>query len=139
MPNPLDAFKSIKWEGDVPPVIPIASYWQDPPEAEPVEEEPEIAALNDHDRQFFLDYLKDGGGWLNLASTNVRAVSYHYDSHTMDVEFDARRQNEMPRHYTYLAVPVQFFVDFVDAGSPGGFVWDQIRRPDAFDFTRYGF
>ena len=78
-----------------------------------------------------LDLLS--GEWIHVMSTNVEAIRYNLNDKTMDVEF------QHGRYYKYYDVPAPFFVKFTQAHSPGGFVWDEIRRPNAYHFVKFSF
>jgi hypothetical protein len=72
------------------------------------------------------------GQWIHVTSTNVEAIRYNVQDASMDVEYQDNR------FYKYLGVPPAFFIEFFNAGSPGRFVWDHIRRPNAYLYGRFG-
>lgn len=72
-----------------------------------------------------------GGSWIDMySSSNVDAIAYNPVSQRMLVAF--RRKYDRPegerRLYQYFGVPDDLYDDLFSAGSPGGTVWDRLRR-----------
>lgn len=78
------------------------------------------------------DRDKLSGDWIIVISSNVNAIKYNIETSSMDVEY------QYGRYYRYYDVPPAFFIDFFHAHSPGRFVWEHIRRPQAYTFVRFG-
>lgn len=62
------------------------------------------------------------GYWLPFHSTNVRAVKYDIDSQKMFIEFKGKGGP-----YEYDGISKEKAMTFLQAGSKGGWVWDNLR------------
>jgi KTSC domain len=67
------------------------------------------------------------GRFQRVQSSTVRSVRYDHDGRALDVTFMSGKT------YRYLNVPLEVYVDFIDAESKGGFFNDNIK--DAFVHT----
>jgi hypothetical protein len=67
------------------------------------------------------------GRFQRVQSSMVRSVRYAHDARALDITFVSGRT------YRYLSVPLEVYVDFIDAESKGEFFNDNIK--DTFVHT----
>jgi hypothetical protein len=67
-------------------------------------------------------------GWISLRSSNVRAMKYLKDKKVLQVIYS---KGDL---YSYAGVPQDTAEGLKTAGSPGSYVWNNIRKK--FAFTR---
>lgn len=76
------------------------------------------------------------GEFVPVESSNVHSAAYDYRDATLFVRFHAKKwdkevQDYVPAGpgpiYAYSYVPPQMFLDLLQAGSPGSWVWDKLR------------
>lgn len=72
-------------------------------------------------------------------SSNVEAVAYNKHSHILLVLFRRKsdRPEDTPRGYKYYDVDEELYDDLFSAGSPGGTVWERLRR-SGVSYSRFG-
>ena len=76
--------------------------------------------------------------WLHLASSNVEATRYLWDSEVLEVEFKGTDRHGEGYLYQYFNVPPNVAHDFTLTSSPGRFVWSHLR--DRYPYVRiHGF
>lgn len=68
------------------------------------------------------------GRWVEMASSNVKAIRYLWDDQILEVQF---KNNSF---YEYFQVPEAVFYAFLDYPSPGRFVWRFLR--DVYEYVR---
>ena len=66
----------------------------------------------------------------SVSSSNVRSVGYDRTTHTLEVEF------HNGGIYQYYNVPEAEFIDLVNAGSIGSYLYTHIR--DRYRYTKVG-
>lgn len=87
------------------------------------------------------------GAWIETPeSSNVFAFSFDIDAHRLYVRFKDRapkgekvRSHEPGAIYAYYNVPLTLFQSMLDAGSKGGWVWDNLRIRGTVSGHRYDY
>lgn len=64
--------------------------------------------------------------WYDVSSTNVRRFRYNPDLERLTVQFLDQSM------YSYYSVTQEVADDFLEAGSPGHFVWAELRHGYAY-------
>lgn len=72
-----------------------------------------------------------GGGWHQMASSNVDEIRYLMAERILEVIFHNNY------HYSYFNVPASVYLDFLKTDSPGRFVW-RVLRADGYEYARIG-
>jgi hypothetical protein len=75
-------------------------------------------------------------GWITVDSSNVEAGAYDFVENIMFIRFLAKG-NRPSYTYYYPAVQPQEWMDFLQAGSKGKWVWG-VLRSDGRDIRLYG-
>lgn len=82
------------------------------------------------DAQFDRGRLNAEGVDIHVTSSNVAAIRYARASDSLYVQFDNHREKGGPRLYLYTGANLDdVYDDLFSAASPGGVVWDRLRRP----------
>jgi hypothetical protein len=128
-----------------PPEVPASSkrdQWYEPPTQAVEEAAGEFLLGNEQNLEQIelVESLQDIGAsadeiatvlearWTVLASSNVNEIRYLWQDKILEVEFLSGAL------YQYFQVPVEVFLEFLRAGSPGRFVWNYLR--DVYEYAR---
>ena len=85
-------------------------------------------------REFPVTHPIVTGEMVEVRSSNVHSIGYDLDNHILYVRFwaETERKGQLVRFpgslYGYRDVWPEEFLDFLDAGSKGGWVWDHLRE-----------
>ncbi len=72
------------------------------------------------------DFLRSAT-WLHLASSNVEALRFVWDTQTLEVQYKGTDPNGAGYYYQYFDITPAEADDFVRQSSPGRWVWDHLR------------